>query len=138
MAPYPNSVGITHAPAPPLCYLGRVTAPAASFVPPASPDASIDAFIDALWLEDGLSPNTLAAYRRAGRPRNVLIARWMVAHTLRLLGRQDEALGMQQALASDWAVTGEQDPEVFDEIAEIHAARGDVDRDAHYPPLIPI
>ena len=27
-------------------------------------DASIDAFIDALWLEDGLSHNTLAAYRR--------------------------------------------------------------------------
>ena len=26
--------------------------------------ASIDAFIDALWLEDGLSANTLAAYRR--------------------------------------------------------------------------
>lgn len=25
---------------------------------------SIDAFIDALWLEDGLSKNTLAAYRR--------------------------------------------------------------------------
>ncbi|MES2978144.1 MAG: site-specific tyrosine recombinase XerD [Pseudomonadota bacterium] len=25
---------------------------------------SIDTFIDALWLEDGLSPNTLAAYRR--------------------------------------------------------------------------
>lgn len=79
--------------------------------------------------------DALAAYRRAGRPRNVLIARWMVAHTLRLLGRQDEALGMQQALASDWAVTGEQDPEVFDEIAEIHAARGDVDRAAHYRAL---
>lgn len=30
------------------------------------PDSSpgIDRFIDALWLEDGLSPNTLAAYRR--------------------------------------------------------------------------
>ena len=27
-------------------------------------DASIDAFIDALWLEEGLSKNTLAAYRR--------------------------------------------------------------------------
>jgi integrase/recombinase XerD len=27
-------------------------------------DASIDAFIDALWLEEGLSRNTLAAYRR--------------------------------------------------------------------------
>ena len=34
---------------------------------PAGPqtiDASIDAFIDALWLEEGLSKNTLAAYRR--------------------------------------------------------------------------
>jgi len=29
----------------------------------ASVDASIDAFIDALWLEEGLSKNTLAAYR---------------------------------------------------------------------------
>ena len=27
-------------------------------------DSSIDAFIDALWLEEGLSKNTLAAYRR--------------------------------------------------------------------------
>ena len=26
--------------------------------------ASIDRFIDALWLEDGLAPLTLAAYRR--------------------------------------------------------------------------
>ena len=29
-----------------------------------SGEASIDAFIDALWLEEGLSKNTLAAYRR--------------------------------------------------------------------------
>jgi integrase/recombinase XerD len=29
-----------------------------------SGDSSIDAFIDALWLEEGLSKNTLAAYRR--------------------------------------------------------------------------
>ena len=32
-------------------------------MPPAS-QSSIDAFIDAVWLEDGLSKNTLAAYRR--------------------------------------------------------------------------
>jgi integrase/recombinase XerD len=31
---------------------------------PAEPDATIDHFIDALWLEEGLSRNTLAAYRR--------------------------------------------------------------------------
>lgn len=30
----------------------------------AAPDVGIDAFLDALWLEDGLSANTLAAYRR--------------------------------------------------------------------------
>ena len=28
------------------------------------PDGLIDTFMDALWLEDGLAPNTLAAYRR--------------------------------------------------------------------------
>ena len=31
---------------------------------PGAHDALIDAFIDALWLEEGLSRNTLAAYRR--------------------------------------------------------------------------
>ncbi len=31
---------------------------------PAPPDPVIDTFIDALWLEEGLSRNTLAAYRR--------------------------------------------------------------------------
>ena len=36
-------------------------------------DPSIDTFIDALWLEDGLSPNTLAAYRRDLN----LYARWL-------------------------------------------------------------
>jgi len=36
-------------------------------------EASIDAFIDALWLEEGLSRNTLAAYRRD----LTLYARWL-------------------------------------------------------------
>lgn len=36
-------------------------------------DASIDAFIDALWLEEGLSKNTLAAYRRD----LALYSRWL-------------------------------------------------------------
>ena len=38
-------------------------APGDSPLPAASADA-IDAFVDALWLEDGLVRNTLAAYRR--------------------------------------------------------------------------
>jgi integrase/recombinase XerD len=37
-------------------------------------EASIDTFIDALWLEEGLSRNTLAAYRRDLS----LYARWLV------------------------------------------------------------
>ncbi len=37
--------------------------------------ASIDRFIDALWLEDGLSANTLAAYRRDLS----LYAAWLIA-----------------------------------------------------------
>ncbi len=35
-----------------------------AFTPDASGQSLVDAFIDALWLEDGLSANTLAAYRR--------------------------------------------------------------------------
>ena len=38
-------------------------APVIAALPPASAEA-IDRFLDALWIEDGLSANTLAAYRR--------------------------------------------------------------------------
>lgn len=41
----------------------------------ASSRASIDRFLDALWLEDGLSPNTLAAYRRDLQACAVWLAR---------------------------------------------------------------
>ena len=42
---------------------------------PAS-QTSVDAFADALWLEDGLSANTLAAYRRD----LALLATWLLVH----------------------------------------------------------
>jgi integrase/recombinase XerD len=44
-------------------------------------DASIDAFIDALWLEEGLARNTLTAYRRD----LTLYARWLQGRGRRLL-----------------------------------------------------
>ena len=44
-------------------------------VPSIHPANHIDAFIDALWLEDGLSKNTLEAYRRD----LTLFAQWLVA-----------------------------------------------------------
>ena len=77
----------------------------------------------------------LQAYQRSGREHNVRVARWMVAHTLRLSGQLDEALVMQRSLEADWAATGGHDAHVFDEIAEIQAARGDADRAAHYRAL---
>jgi integrase/recombinase XerD len=42
----------------------------------------IDTFIDALWLEEGLAKNTLAAYRRD----LTLFANWLIAHQKTLLG----------------------------------------------------
>ena len=44
---------------------------------PASIDRSLDRFIDALWIEDGLAPLTLAAYRRD----LLLYAQWLHAET---------------------------------------------------------
>ena len=52
------------------------------------PPAGIDAFIDALWLEEGLSANTLAAYRRD----LALYARWLAGQaTPRPLDASTEA-----------------------------------------------
>jgi Methylated DNA-protein cysteine methyltransferase len=49
--------------------------------------ATIDRFCDALWLEDGLSPNTLAAYRRD----LTLMARWLAFFAAPALDRGDAA-----------------------------------------------
>ena len=54
--------------------------------PPLAPP-EIDEFIDALWLEDGLSKNTLAAYRRD----LALFARWLHAQAGRALDTARES-----------------------------------------------
>jgi len=54
---------------------------------PAASLASIDRFIDALWIEDGLAPLTLAAYRRDLS----LYARWLHAAAARSLDETTEA-----------------------------------------------
>lgn len=76
-----------------------------------------------------------SAFERLGRPHNVFVARWMVAHTLRRLARLDEALAIQRDLEAQMSAAGKPDPYVFDELAEIHAARGDPDRAAYYRAL---
>lgn len=66
----------------------------------------------------------LAAYERIGRAPGIRVARWQVANVLRLAGRTEEALAMQLALEQDAAAAGEPDSFVYDELALLHAARG--------------
>lgn len=76
-----------------------------------------------------------AAYERAGRIERVRIARWMVAHTLRRLGRIDEAMRQQLALEAEMAAAGMPDGFVFDELAQLYAVKGNSERAAHYRAL---
>jgi len=69
---------------------------------PAAPDASIDRFTDALWLEDGLSANTLAAYRRD----LALYARWLSqTHGVALAQSQEHQLQAYFAARADTRAT---------------------------------
>jgi integrase/recombinase XerD len=64
-----------------------------------STDASIDAFVDALWLEEGLSNNTLAAYRRD----LTLFEAWLVSRKLALSACAE--VDIQAYFAAQHAVT---------------------------------
>jgi integrase/recombinase XerD len=56
-------------------------------------DAAIDSFIDALWLEEGLSKNTLSAYRRD----LTLFARWLQSQQQSLLATNEHDLSRYYA-----------------------------------------
>jgi tetratricopeptide (TPR) repeat protein len=79
----------------------------------------------------------LAVRERLGENGPIRIARWMIAHTLRRLGRIDEALAMQEALEADCAAAGAgaTDPYVFAELALLHEARGNSREAARYREL---
>ena len=53
------------------------------------------------------------------------MARYMVARSLRLLGRNDEALALQQRLHNDAQTAGQPDPYALDELALLYRNRGD-------------
>jgi len=68
----------------------------------------------------------LPAYEARGDPRNVRIAHWMIARALRALGELDEAEAIQRRLLTEWAKAGETDGYVYEELAEIALARGQI------------
>ena len=57
--------------------------------------AAIDRFIDAMWIEDGLAANTLAAYRRD----LTLYAQWLADHAGAALHASTESHLREYALA---------------------------------------
>jgi hypothetical protein len=73
-----------------------------------------------------------AAYERAGRTRQVRIADWMIARTLRAQQKLDEALALQLGLESAWDADGQPDPYVYEELAHLYRELGDEARAVHY------
>lgn len=59
----------------------------------------------------------LAARERIGDPARTRVARWMVAWSLRHLGRTGEARRIQRTLRAELAALGESDPDVDEELA---------------------
>ena len=66
----------------------------------------------------------LAERRLRDQPRETGIARWTVARALRALGRVEEALREQQALAAHNQAAGVEDPYVDEELGECLLALG--------------
>ncbi len=63
---------------------------------------------------------------KVGYGANVRFASWQVANTLRLLGRLNEAIAAQLRLADACEAAGEPDGHVYEELAELYAAVGNV------------
>lgn len=74
----------------------------------------------------------LALRQQAGNARAVHVAQWMVAWTMRHLGRTEQALTIQLQLERAADETGEPDPHVFEELEALFTAKGDATRAAHY------
>jgi tetratricopeptide (TPR) repeat protein len=75
---------------------------------------------------------SLAAREKQGKPRGIRIAHWMIANTLRLMGRLDEARDIQLRLEREWDADKEPDPYVFEELEAIYKAQGNTERAVHY------
>lgn len=72
---------------------------------------------------------------KGGNARRIHIAHWMVAWTLRSLGRVDEALAIQLRLERGAAAAGAPDEYVFEELARLYEIKGEATRAAHYKAL---
>jgi tetratricopeptide (TPR) repeat protein len=74
----------------------------------------------------------LPLYEAGGNKGRTRIAHWMIANTLRLLGRLDEARDIHLRLEREWDADNDPDPYVFEELEAIYKAQGNAERAAHY------
>jgi len=74
----------------------------------------------------------LAAHERSGNPRKIRIAHWMIAWTLRSLGRLSEAIEIQLRLEREWDEAGEPDPYVFEELEYLYRALNNSEQAGFY------
>ena len=75
----------------------------------------------------------LAFRERAGDAEPIRVARWMVAWTLRALGRLDEALDMQVRLERECEAAGAPDLYVFEELELLYRERNETTARTHMP-----
>ncbi len=99
-----------------LAVARRSAAPKARALIPAMLNNSAWDLVDLGRLDEALQrfEEALAAWTAVGKPGPVRVARWSVAHALRLLGRHDDALATLQALERESAAP---ERSVLDEIA---------------------
>ncbi len=67
----------------------------------------------------------LAEHQARGKPPQIFIAHWQVANVLRLQSKIDESLAIQQRLETEMLAKNAPDAYVYDELAELHFAKGD-------------
>jgi tetratricopeptide (TPR) repeat protein len=84
--------------------------------------------------EDALSEFNLAlvAHEKGGNPQNIRVAHWMIAWTLRALGRLQEAIDIQLRLEQECEEAGEPDPYVFEELELLYQAVGEKEKSEFY------
>lgn len=97
-------------------------------------DASLLNNLGMIHAEDGdfdqaleIFEEAVAARERIGEPGPTRTARWMVAWSLRNLGRDGEALQMQRALKAELDAAGESDTYVDEELRLLEGDRSPVD-----------
>jgi tetratricopeptide (TPR) repeat protein len=78
----------------------------------------------------------VALRERGTNAESTRVAHWMVAWTLRALGKMDEALEIQLRLERECDAAKKPDRYVFEELEILYRARGDAPRAKHYAEMV--